>query len=397
MTFWNYLSGILTVEFTSAIPEKILDAIALAKIPLEHVRQKSDLTYQLQIRRRDYKYLKKILQQREEQLIVVKKQGLYLQIRAFLHRPVLLSVLLLLLLSSLYLPTRIFFVAVEGNTTVPERLILSAAENCGIRFCASRKHIRSEKVKNELLSAVPQLQWAGINTSGCTAVISVRERKEEALQEKNIVSNLVADRDGYILSATVTGGTAHVAPGDAVTEGQLLISGYTDGGICIRAARAEGELLALTNRKITAVMPEFCRIPEETRDTQYQISILMGKKRINLWKDSRISHGVCGRMYQEYYVSLPGGFRLPVAICVDRYMAGSWREGAIPEDAALLQLQQFSERHLLNQMVAGQILQKQQQLTKSEGLYQLYGSYTCTEMIGREQREQIGVINGKGN
>lgn len=387
MTFWNYLSGILTVEFTSAIPEKILDAIALAKIPLEHVRQKSDLTYQLQIRRRDYKYLKKILQQREEQLIVVKKQGLYLQIRAFLHRPVLLSVLLLLLLSSLYLPTRIFFVAVEGNTTVPERLILSAAENCGIRFCASRKHIRSEKVKNELLSAVPQLQWAGINTSGCTAVISVRERKEEALQEKNIVSNLVADRDGYILSATVTGGTAHVAPGDAVTEGQLLISGYTDGGICIRAARAEGELLALTNRKITAVMPEFCRIPEETRDTQYQISILLGKKRINLWKDSRISYGSCGRMYEEYYVSLPGGFRLPLAVCVDRRQTYTLTETTVPEKDANEQLQQFSQGYLLRQMVAGQILNKQQTVSSAQGLYRLESQYTCVEMIGKEQRE----------
>ena len=36
--------------------------------------------------------------------------------------------------------------------------------------------IRSEKVKNSLLQRIPQLQWAGINTDGCVAVISVREK-----------------------------------------------------------------------------------------------------------------------------------------------------------------------------------------------------------------------------
>lgn len=31
-------------------------------------------------------------------------------------------------------------------------------------------------MKNALLSAIPELQWAGVNTYGCRAVISVRER-----------------------------------------------------------------------------------------------------------------------------------------------------------------------------------------------------------------------------
>lgn len=398
MKSWKTLPGTLTVEFTSAVPENTLDAIIKSKIPLSHIVRRSELTYRMRIRRRDYKTLSGILNKRGDSLKIVRKTGLYWTVKAFAHRPVLSGVFLLLLTLSFYLPSRIFFVSVEGNHTIPDRLILTAAENCGIHFAVSRKTVRSEKVKNALLSALPHLQWAGINTSGCTAVISVRERAlTEPPAEKNTVSNVIADRDGYILSATVTSGTANCQPGEAVKKGQLLISGYTDCGICIRASRAEGEILAQTNRKLTAILPRFHEAAASTGDVTCKISLLIGKKRINLWKDSRISDACCGRMYEEYYVSLPGGFLLPLGFCVDRYLDYELRETGVPESEARILLQQFSENYLMRQMVAGQIIRKRSELSCTAGTYRLESSYTCSEIIGQEQREQIGVTNGKRN
>ena len=397
MEFWKSLSGMLTVEFIGADPEKILDTIIMARIPLSNVVQKKDLVYQLSISRSDYHRLAEILRQQGANLRIVRRRGFYWAIKYSMCRPVLLGCFLLFFILSFLLPSRIYFVTVEGNTTIPDRLILSAAENCGIRFAASRKLVRSEKVKNALLSTVPQLQWAGINTSGCTAVISVRERIKEQPEQKDMVSNLIAERDGYILSSTVTSGTAHVAPGETVTEGQLLISGYTDCGICIRASRAEGEILAQTNRKLYAVTPDTYLFPETVPKNSYAVSMIIGKKRINLWKDSRISDTGCGRMYEEYFVSLPGGFQLPVAICIDRLIPYELQEVNIPEQEAHMQLLQFSENYLVHQMVAGQIIQEEQHFSHSDRLFRLDSNFTCTEMIGKEQREQIGVINGEGN
>jgi sporulation protein YqfD len=332
--------------------------------------------------------LVQLLQRCGASLKIVGRSGLYWKTEALFRRPVLIAVFLILMISAFLLPGRILFISVDGNTGIPDRQILSAAEDCGIRFGASRKLVRSEKVKNALLAAVPQLQWAGVNTSGCTAVISVRERlPEENPKEYHGVSNMTAIRDGYILSATVTSGTAHCMPGEAVKEGQLLISGYTDCGICIRASRAEGEIFAQTKRNLSAATPQNIHSIQESADRLSQISLLIGKKRINLWKDSRISHGSCGRMYEEYYVSLPGGFRLPLAVCADRRQSYTLTETTIPEKDAKQQLQQFSQDYLLRQMVAGQILNKQQTVSSAQGLYRLESQYTCAEMIGKEQRE----------
>lgn len=391
--------GMMTVEFTAGAPEVLLDALTQAGIPLFRVRPVTELTYRLLVRQRDFRELAGIVEHHGGALGRRFGIGFLRSMGVLVRRPVLVFTCLLLLASSVYLPSRVFFVEVEGNETVPARLILSAAEEQGIGFGSSRKDIRSERMKNALLAAVPQLQWAGINTSGCRAVLSVRERgsEEEILPEPNVVSHLVAHRDGYILSATVTKGTAHCAPGDAVTKGQLLVSGYTDCGICIRASRAEGEIYAQTNRNLRVCMPESYVRTGSAGPMRYGISLIFGKKRINLWKDSRISGVSCGRMYEEYYVSLPGGFLLPVAVCLDRYWEYRMQESVLPESAARQLLGEFSEGYLKQQMIAGRILRTREEFSLQEGNYRMESSSVCTEMIGKAQRDQIGVINGKRN
>ena len=397
MVFWKSLDGMLTVEFTSPDPEKTLDFIVRSQISISNIIQISELTYQIQMQRSDYKRILQILNYEEYNLKIIGKKGLFWLLTSLVHRPVLLLLLSIPLILSLYIPSRIFFITVDGNATLPEQLILSAAEDCGIHFAASRRYVRSEKVKNELLSSVPQLQWAGINTAGCRAVISVRERtKEEPEKDSMIVSNLIADRDGYILSSTITSGSAHFVPGQAVTKGQILISGYTDCGSFVRATRAVGEIYAQTNREIMAIMPQTYLVPEGTGKVKKKISMLIGKKRINLWKDSRICDASCGRMYEEYYFSLPGDFQLPIAICIDQYKDYELQEATVTEQEAQMQLQNFSRAYVLREMIAGRILQEHSQLSNDD-LYTLESSYTCTEIIGKEQRERIGVINGKGN
>ncbi len=397
MRNWAMLPGRLLVEVTSAQPEQTLNVIAQNKIPISRVTQTDDLTYRFSIRRQDLNLLETGLKRLGCELKIVKKQGIAWKIQGLFRRPVLVCLLFLLLSASFFLPTRILFVRVEGNQTLPSRQILSAAEVCGIRFGASRKQVRSEKMKNALLSHLPQLQWAGVNTSGCTAVISVRERAEESQEMERPFSNLIATQDGYILSQVILGGTPMFSPGQSVTKGQILVSGYTDCGICLRAGRAEGEVLAQTSRDISAVTPSKTGIIHGITDRKYKISLLIRKKRINLWKDSRISDAGCGRMYEEYFVSLPGGFRLPLALCIDRYLEYSISESEVPEETALTRLQDYSDRYLLGQTVAGQILKQQRTFHSCGELYRLESRYTCTEMIGKEQEEQIGDIHEQGN
>ena len=184
MGFWQSLHGMLQVELTSADPAAALFAIHKSGIEVHEIEKPQQLQLRFQIHRRDYEDLHKIVQSRSDSLRITKKYGFFWTMTAFRRRPVLLIGILCLLLISLWVPRRVFFVQVEGNTTIPARLIAETAAQCGITFGANRREVRSERMKNALLEAIPQLSWAGINTNGCTAVITVRERAETVQQKQ---------------------------------------------------------------------------------------------------------------------------------------------------------------------------------------------------------------------
>ena len=163
----------------------------------------------------------------------------------------------LLILAVLYAPTRVWFVEVEGNSTIPDRKILSAAEACGVKFWAKSGEIRSEQVKNQILNLIPELQWAGVNFSGGVAVVSVRERlQDEPIRERNSITNVVAARDGVIVSMSVLGGQSLCQVGQAVRAGELLVTGCVDLETHTQYTHADAEIYAMTQRTLTAVYPQ---------------------------------------------------------------------------------------------------------------------------------------------
>lgn len=391
MGIFRSIRGMVALEIVSADIPGMLAAVSELNIPVFSVRTKGELAIQIVIYRSDLRAVSALCGKRGEVLRVLSRKGVYWVLRGLLSRPLLLGGMAVLMLLTLFLPTRVLFVRVEGNASVPTRLILEAAEESGICFGASRLEVRSERMKNALLEALPQLQWAGVNTSGCTAVISVRERSAgEEAQEESGVSSIVAACDGLILSTTVTRGSGLCRPGQAVTKGQVLISGYTDLGLCIRATRAEGEIFARTRRTVSAMTPSTALQRGEETSATVKYSLILGKKRINLWKGSGIWEGSCGRMYEEYYITLPGGFRLPIAIVKETAVRFETSPVTVAPGSAEAMLGEFSEAYLRSQMISGTVESSELSFIQNAGVYVLEGEYLCTEMIGRQRQEKIG-------
>ena len=393
MGIFRSIAGMLTLELTSADTAGSLASIANLGIPVFSVQHVNELTMRFQVPRQEFRKLKKHAAKKGETLRLLRKQGLYWDMKQMLHRPVLGVGLLLLVILLCYIPGRIFFIQVEGNHTIPSRHIIAAAEECGIRFGASRREVRSEKMKNALLFSLPQLQWAGINTYGCTAVISVSERAvTQETDQNHEISSIVASRDGLILSCTVRGGNGLCTQGQVVKEGQILISPYTDCGLCITATRTEGEIIALTSRELTVMTPsqQLNRGTIQTETAKY--SLIIGKNRINFYKGSGISDASCGKMYSKYVLTLPGGFELPVTLLKETVTTYDHAAEELSQDAANVLLTDFSSRYLQQQMIAGSITSRSESISKGSGLYCLSGVYACTEMIGRRQQAKIGEI-----
>lgn len=390
MKQFTSFSGFVAVELTGADIPAILQRIAKSGISLFRVRQKDQLTVFVWVHRKDLVKLKEITQKQGANLDVIQRTGFYWLLESMIHRPVIIAGITIILLLSWFVPTRILFITVEGNTFIPDNLILEKASQCGITVGSSRREARSEKMKNNLLAALPELQWTGINTYGCTAVISVAERtapKEET--HNNVVSKIVADRDGIIYSCTVTGGNPICVVGQAVQAGETLVSGYTDYGIKIQATRAQAEIYAQTMRQLTVKTPLNYTQKGEIYRVEKKYSLILGKKRINFFKDSGISPTGCDKMYLQYYCVLPGGFQLPISIAVEQWYYRKTDPITAASEMSQLYTEEFAEGYLLQQMLSGKILGKLESADVCDAVYTLTGRYICLEMIGRELSEEI--------
>lgn len=388
-------SGTICAELTSADMTGTLDRIAASGMEITQVQHMTDLTIRFQIPATQYPGLTELAEKTGCTLNILGKQGIRWRMQRLAGRKLLVGGMLLLLLATWVVPGRILIVEVTGNENVPVNRILEAAAESGIAFGVSAREVRSEKMKNTLLSAVPELQWAGVNTYGSRAVITVRERKpEEPVREESGASSIVSDRDGVILSATATSGSLQVVPGQVVQAGQTLISGLVDCGIKLCTVRAEGEILAATDRSLTVKIPAQRLVRAETEAQIKKYSLIIGKNRINFFKGSGISEGSCVKMYSEYVLTLPGGWPLPLRIAVQTVApCRMLSEARGPE--AETELTRFAERYLCSRMIAGSVTDRTETVRIRGDALVLTGRYACQEMIGRVKAEEIGVYHGK--
>lgn len=386
-SFW----GTARLRITSAEPVEALSRLNQANIVLRRTTCYDPLSMDVTVSGNDIKKVKSITETHGDYMRVIKREGLYWSSKRMLHRPVLLFGLAIMVAMTLYLPGRIFFVRVEGNSAIPTKMILEQAEGCGIRFGATRRLVRSESMKNALLQSLPELQWAGINTAGCVATITVKEKtaSDDEIKHTTGVSSIVASRDGVIQRCTVTKGNPLCSVGQAVKEGQMLVSGYTDCGLSINATQAEAEIYALTDRRIKVLSPTNYSSRGEILHSEINYSLQIGKNLINFFNNSGISDSTCVKIYESHPLSLPGGFVLPVSLIKETCLYYSISNSCLKDKLKFRWVSDHTETYLNSLMVAGQIIDSDERGQLSEDLYIFEAEFTCYEMIAQVKKEEI--------
>ena len=379
------LENRLKVEITCADVPGMLCSFYQQNIMLTQVESVDQFTVRFCIKRKDYLIAKKTAERLGGVFRILSSSGMARYLQNMLKRPVLVICILTVLTLSILLPRYVLFVEVDGDETISDEYIIEKAAICGIRFGASRQAVRSEQMKNKLLAEIPQLHWAGINTYGSVAVISVEEKSisEEEKQNNSKVCSIVAAHDGIVTACTVRKGTQLCQVGQAVRAGELLVSGYTDCGLKLQATQAEAEISAKTLRRLEAIMPVEREIRTGTSKRNVKISLQIGKKLINLFKGSGICGASCVKMYEQKYVTLPGGRTLPIAMISEHYVSFQKSTELPSEFGADTEIESRAQQYLYTQMIAGEIKHAITEKSLLDDCWLLNGIYSCQESIER--------------
>lgn len=373
------------LQVLSADLTGLINLLTSEGVQLQNVIFQNEITANITVKYSQLRKLCVLLDKQSVDYKIKKRNSLPILRTRFLARPVFGFVIIMIFVLTLVIPGEVLFIRVEGNTSIPTNEIITHAESCGITFGASTAEIRSEQVKNALLEKLNSLQWAAVNTKGCVATISVKEKDDQ--EQRNAMteqgSSIVAARDGVLIDVITRSGQAKCSAGQAVKAGQVLISGFVDCGSVLKVCQADGEVIAQTVHAAQIIAPTDFAVREALIQTIKRYSLRIGKKLIKLYQDSGISPAACVKIYEEKPLVLSENNHLPVVLIEETLRFYEPTDATVPGVCSHTWLIAFARGYICEQMIAGTVKNEELSFTCTQFSCKIKGSYLCEEMIGR--------------
>lgn len=375
----------IKIEIISADVAGILNRLNRSGTVILSTELIDDLTVHITVDRKKLHLTQSVLRKESAEHKIISPFIRENVFRRILRRPILWSGICAITILTLFLQGRVLFVRVAGNRITPANMIIDCANQCGISFGSSVADLRNEKIKNALIQRIDCLKWVGIEVKGCVVTIHVQEDQipKEQFVPTSEVSHIIAVRDGLITDITTTNGQPQCEVGQAVREGQILISGYTDYGKVIKCCRADGEIFARTQRTIELVTPDNYSYRKSAECTSVHYSVKIGNKLINLSSDSGISPADCVKIYKEKPWTLPDGYVLPVTWIVETWISFENDSQFLVDRTDHGWMKDYARDYLRKKMIAGNMIMEEFDFTCSSFGCRMEAKYLCEEMIGR--------------
>ena len=381
---FRFLAGYYRVGIHGAAPELALNRLVHERIPFWDLKRIDDFTSEISIKKKNFERVQHLASKAQNEATFLQEYGFFCHFRGLKKRKAFVAAVFLIMLSVYVSTGFVWCLRVEGNNAVPSEHILRELEDLGVHFGTPGRAIVSQDLKNRMLVKIPELEWLTVNRSGGLATVVVRERNQVPKRvDRQLVTNMIAQRDCIITNMEVLSGQAVCQPGDTVHQGELLISGYTDLEHCTEATRALGEVYGRTWREQNAVIPAEYQEKGKVGATHRRYALLIGRKRINLYGDSGIWDNSCDKMTVYHPLSLPGGYTFPITLVEEIYTERTvTAQSMTPAEADDILIQGTAEA-VRKDMVAGEIVKETLHVERDGGVYRLTGTYECHEMVAR--------------
>ena len=391
----DYFRGCVRLRLRGCEPERCLQSLLRAGVAFWSTEKPDEFTLLLTLYRADAALADTLARRCQCGAEITALHSFRGDFYGLKTRWALLAGMLLVIAGAMIAPNVILAVEVTGCETLEPERVLRALDDLGVHFGTWGPSIDSEQLRNDMLRTIPELRWIGVNWSGMKAGVQVSEHAEaKAPLDRTKYTSLVACADGVVTGMEVYNGQALVKPGDAVREGQVLVSGLVDLERCRRATRALGEVYAETRRERTVLTPRarIHRAPE--RLCGVCVWLCAGRKRIKIFGSSGISMVDCVKMVNRRSMRL--------SLCVERYYRTTPQETELSRSQAQALFRDDSERWAADTLVAGTIRTEDDTLTADDDVWRLTTILHCREMIARSaeipilELEQHGTNDQRG-
>ncbi len=313
----GFLGGMVEAEARGNQRERLMELCNREGICIYRPQCTEEGTLRFQVRRRDFKRLRKPAFKSASRIKIIKKRGLYLLVRPYRHRWGLAIGLLLFMGLIFYSSAFIWEIEVRGCEKSSAQQIESELQAMGLML-GCRRNIDVNSIENRYLKGNLRLSWMSINIRGTTAYVDVKEKDlTPEIVDLAQPTNIYAARSGVISSIMDYNGERMVEEGEAVTEGQLLVSGdRTDQYGVRRLCHCIATIMANTERKAEIRIPLSGVRAVKTGKKQHFLKVSCGKLKFPLYFKRKIHYNKYNTHTEEYPLRL-GSFVFPLRLRIE--------------------------------------------------------------------------------
>lgn len=245
------IKGFLKVSLFGQNAERLINTASKKGINLFNIRyNKSKITAFVSIT--DFKRIFNLHQNKDVNIKIDNKIGLPFIIHRYRRRVGLLIGGMIFLVLLEFLSSFIWTVEVNGNKIVPTDEIISACKKMGVYEGVPISKINTKNAADKLLLEVPSLAWGSLNIEGSVVTVNVTEVKNQPKNNEGLPSNIVASEDAIIKKLDVTSGNSLVKVGDAVANGDVLVSGIIENMNSTVFVHSRGSVIAEVEKEFKA-------------------------------------------------------------------------------------------------------------------------------------------------
>ena len=294
-------------------------------------------------------------------------------------------------------------IEVSGNTRLNYTQISQMLEEQG--FCEGTflPGVKLKRIETAVMAKNDDIAFIAINMRGTTAKVQINERTLPGEKEDlTLPANLIASYPGQIVNLEVVSGESLVKRGEAVVEGQLLVSGIIDSNtVGYRIRRAAGKVFASTTHHVEFEIPLVRTEKHYTGREIKRKSIKILGKYINFFINSGNLYKKYDTIYNEETVSLFDTVELPLYYSVTTYAEYEERQVEIDlKRARELAYDQYAA--FIGSRNSITVENEELSENVKDGFFVLSGTVECVEDIAQEKtfyynQEQMTENDGANN
>ena len=385
----RYALGYVVFEGEGVYGERFFNLLFFKEASLWDI-QKKGIALQGRIRASHYKRVRDAARTSGVRVRIAKKCGAPFLLRRLLKRKGVLAGVALFAVVMAVLTSFVWSVEVAGNENIGTDALLQAVYEEGIKPSALIAGIDFRKAEQEILLKMPELAWAGFITSGSRVILNVRERvMPPDMVKEGEPCNIIAAREGVLVNVEPYDGQAVKKEGEAVLEGELIISGaFEDKKGTVYLKHARGKVIANTVHTLTESVTD--PMIERTQIGGIEIRRSLSLLGITVPLHLRGAPGGIFDVSETATQLSLLGLKLPMLLTVTEVTYYKETEVSLTEEGAMTLLQERIAGKEAAELEGAEVKKKEEHFAKTQAGYELTVRYSCTESIGKEQAIEIG-------